>query len=499
MSFLRKLAGQTAVYGLSSVLGRFLNWALTPLYLHELSQTAFGQYAELYAYSFFLLIALTFGMETAFFRYADKQLDARAAYDNAWLTTAGLTAGFLLLLAATHRPLARALDYGDAPGLLLLVGGVIALDALAALPLARLRYQERAPAFALVSLVNIALTAGLNIYFLAFLGKGVAWVFVANLIASGVRCAWALALNPPRLKGYGKPAQRALAAYGGYIMITGVAGALNETLDRALLPRLWADGQSWRGKAYSGLEMNAIYAAMYKLAMFVSLFTQAFRYAAEPYFFQSAGESGAPLRYAKIFHYYMLAGMGAFMLVASFSYEIVSFRAFGLLGGPLVPEEYWTGLPAVPVLLAANVLLGAYVNLSIWFKLTGQLRFGLGLAAVGAGITLLGNMIFIPAFGFMACAWATLLCYAAMCVGCYHLGARHSPMPYNLPRLAIYAALILPGVWLNLQFYDAGLTGAKISLLKSLVCAAPAALIYFLETRRPPFPKGAEEKGIQTE
>jgi O-antigen/teichoic acid export membrane protein len=268
--------------------------------------------------------------------------------------------------------------------------------------------------------------------------------------------------------------------YGAMIMVAGLFGAINETLDRNLLPRLWPSGQAYQGQSYTGLALNGIYAANYKLGMFIALVTQAFRYAAEPLFFKQADQQSAPRLFARALYVYVLGGLAMFVLIASFSFEIVSFNFWGLSRWHLVPPDYWVGLEVVPLILLANLFLGVYTQLSIWFKLTDQLSYGLLISAFGALITLTVNLLLIPTYGYMAAALATLLCYVSMVVLCYFVGQVFYPVPYRWGRLLTYAGLACGLVWLHLALPDWGL-----GWLKWLTAPSALALMAWAEGLRP--------------
>lgn len=478
MGLLRKLTGQTAIYGLSSIVGRLINWGLTPVYAHYFDRAEYGVQSDLYAFSFYPLILLTFGLETAFFHYTAKNSDADSVYHTAFSTILLFCAAFFVLFGVPYPWWAEALGYGQRPALVLAVAAIIVLDAAAALPLARLRYREKAARFAAISGVNIVLTLALSLAFVVGMRMGVEGVFLANVLASGVRLGMALEGNSPDFRQIRPETRKRLLQYGFYIMAAGLLGAWNEMLGRNLIPRLWPDGKVYDGEPLSGLEMNGVYSANYKLAMFVALVTQAFRYAVEPYFFRSAGDAGAPRNFARIFHYYTLACLAASLWVAVFARHIVSFNFFGAASFTLLPQKYWNGLSAVPAILLANTLVGAYLNLAIWYKLTAQLRFGLFFAAAGAAVTLVGNAALIPEFGYRGSAWASVACYALMCGLCYYYGQKFHPIPYNMKRLFFCFGVFV-------VFWRMG-EAVGSPAAKFAVCALCLGLVYAWEKKRPP-------------
>jgi O-antigen/teichoic acid export membrane protein len=485
MSGLRKLASQTALYGLSSILGRVLNVLLTPMYAHYFRPQEFGIFSDLYAQLIFPLTFLTFGLETTFFRFADRDLPARDAYAQSFLTVfyltllAAVTVGFNIQLIA---------DWAGYPNRSALYGMLViitALDAVAALPMARLRYQEKVLWFAIISLTNIGLTIVLNIVFVAVLGWGVEWVFVANIIASAVKLGMALYGNVPHTWALQPGKVRALTRYGFYIMLIGLSGQVNEQLDKVMLPRLWPAGKLWNGTPRSGLELNAIYNVSYKLGMALSLATQAFRYAAEPFFFKQATDKNAPELTAKVFHYFVLTALSVSLLVSVFAPEILSFQFFGLRDKPLFNPLYWEGARVVPLILLANTFLGAYITLSMWFKLTGQLRFGLLFSLVGSLVTVLVNALFIPLWGYLACGIAHLACYGIMVTLCYGVGQHYKPYPYRLRPLVIALAAV-GFAFLVIQIAANQIPGeARLFGFKFLICTVTLGALWWLLTFKP--------------
>lgn len=481
----RKLAGQTAIYGLSSIAGRALNYLLSPYYTHYLAPGELGIYTDLISWTFYGLVFLTFGMETGFFNYVDKARNPEQVYSNAFLWVSILGTLFMALGLLVHIPLALGLGYPDSPGLVLMVILITVLDALSALPMARLRYQNRAYRFAFISLSNIGLTILLTVLFFTLLEPSVYYIFLANVIASSIKLILALDGNLPRYWRFQAATLRTLQQYGGFIMLMGMLGAINELADRNLLPRLWPDGQEWDGQPRSGEWMNGIYANNYKLAMLISLFTQAYRYAAEPYFFKNVAEKKSKANMARVFHYFMLVNLATMLLVTAFVWELVRFDAWGLLPHPIFNERYHTGHEVIPLLLLANVFLGAYINISMWYKLTGYLRIGLGIAVVGALITLAVNVATIPWLGFVGSALATLLCYGTMAVLCYRLGQRYYPVPYQIPRLVLYGLVAFGVGWLLLGLSMAGYAGPGLFVFKVLLCGALLAGGVWVERRYP--------------
>jgi O-antigen/teichoic acid export membrane protein len=464
MSAIRKLASQTAVYGLSSIIGRLAVWGLTPIYTARLEPGEYGVFADLYSFVTYFLVILTFGMETSFFRYSsDDKLDKRP-YSQSFIFVGGLATLFLILCGLGYQGFASTLGYSDRPTLVLMVVFIIYLDVMASLPMAKLRYDERPIVFATISLVSIFLNIAMNLWFILVQKEtSVEYVFVANLIASGFKFALLVFFSLPfaeRLKQLGKfgaklgsinvlpdgltidkKLMRSMASFGFYIMLAGLFGMINQYSDVNFIQRVWGDeGGDYHGIWYTGSELAGIFSANKKLAVFILLVTQAFRYAAEPFFFRHAKESNSKAIFAKVFHYFMLASLAVFLMVSTFAKEFVSIR---IAGFQLIDERYHMGLEVVPLLLFAFVLWGAYINISIWFKLTKQVRFGLLFSGVGVVSIVVLNLLLIPGSGYMGAAVSMLVCYALMCTLVYLAGQKYYPIPYRIVRTGVYMAIFL--------------------------------------------------------
>ncbi|MDQ2769597.1 MAG: polysaccharide biosynthesis C-terminal domain-containing protein [Bacteroidota bacterium] len=454
MSVAKKLASQTAVYGVSSIVGRVLTYLLTPLYTGAFAAAEFGIVTGLYAYVSFLNVVFTYGLETTFFRFANRPgTNRQELYDRVLslllLSTAALT-GLLMLLA---RPLLKLLAIP--PGherYAVWVALILGLDALTAIPFARLRLENKARRFAGIKLAGIVANVALNLFFLVLCpavasGKwlpslqplvarvfdptvGVGYVFLSNLFASGLTLLllgrelldFRFRLNLEFL--------RPLLAYAFPLMLMGMAGMVNETLDRILLP-MWLPKNFYPGQ--SSLMAVGIYGACYKLSILMSLVIQAFRYAAEPFFFSQSTDKNSPATFALILKWFTLCCAVIFVGV---SLNVEDFGAIFLRR-----PEYRQGLAVVPVLLLANLFLGVYYNLSVWFKLTDKTYYGTYIGAGGAVLTIVLNFALIPVLGYMGSALATLACYFSMAVLCWRLGERHFPVPYPALRLGLWLLL----------------------------------------------------------
>jgi O-antigen/teichoic acid export membrane protein len=444
MGIIKKLASQTAIYGLSSIFARFLNYLLVPLLTYSFSAQAYGVVSEFYAYSGFLSVLLLCGFETGYFRFRDQDQSHRdVAYSTGLIFVILLNLLFLLVILAENTQLATAINYAEHPEYVQWFAIILAFDALAALPFARLRAENKAFRFAGIKLIEILVTVGLSLFFIVYCPKlqahnpppwlpwvyrpsiGLGYVFIANLLASGTK----FLLLTPQLAGIVWGFDRRLfgrmVRYSAPMMVIGFAGIINEMLDRALLKHLLPYDLA------TNMQMLGIYSACYKLSILMSLFIQAFRYAAEPFFFAYAGQNDARAVYARVLKFFVIFCVFIFLLVTLY---IDFFKYF--LG-----EEFRAGLHVVPILLLANLFLGIYVNLSIWYKLTDRTLMGAWVSLAGAALTVGLNVWWIPQFGYQGSAWATLACYAGMALLSYGLGRRYYPVAYEGWRMVGYISL----------------------------------------------------------
>ena len=451
MSIAKKLASQTAIYGVSSIVGRVLTYLLVPIYTGAFAAAEYGVVTGLYAYVSFLNVVFTYGMETTFFRFANRPgTDRRELYDRVLSLLLVSTGGLTLLLALLARPLLGLLEIPPSrERYAVWVALILGLDALSAIPFARLRLENKARKFAGIKLAGIVLNVALNLFFIVLCpavasGKyltvlqplvawlydpavGVGYVFLSNLAASSLTLLllWRELLDFRfRLDtGFLGP----LLKYAYPLMLMGLAGMVNETLDRILLPK-WLPVNFYPGQ--SSLTAVGIYGACYKLSIFMSLVIQAFRYAAEPFFFSQSTDKNSPATFALILKWFTLCCAVIFVGIS------LNVEDFGRLF--LRRPEYLQGLPVVPVLLLANLFLGVYYNLSVWFKLTDRTYYGTYIGAGGAVLTIMLNFLLIPIMGYMGSAIATLACYFMMAVLCWRLGERHFPVPYPALRLGLW-------------------------------------------------------------
>lgn len=477
MSSLRQLISQTAIYGLSSIIGRFLNYLLVPLYTYTFNAGEYGVVSEFYAYAGFLAVLLVLGLETGYFRFRQQQLFAvEAVYRNALSVLTLISLSFFIAMAFWQQALATWLHYPDHPEYLLWFSGILAIDAMTALPFARLRAENRAWRFAGIKMAEIFITIALNLFLLLLCPKlltlwpesewlayydpqwGVGYIFLANLLASLIK----LLLLLPQFRGIHLQLDPRILLpmfrYSLPMVVIGFAGMINEMLDRAILKILLPYDVS------TNLKMLGIYGACYKLSILMSLFVQAFRYAGEPFFFSYAGRTDAKRAYALVMQYFVMAGVFIFLLVTLF---LNFFQYF-------IGEEFRAGLTIVPILLLANLCLGIYVNLSIWYKLGDRTGLGAWVSIAGAALTIVLNILWIPKWGYIGSAWATFCCYFFMVCVSWLLGRRYYPVAYPLGKIGWYLGLGLALYWgdrylLAVQGWDVGLAGVLGLLLYLLI------------------------------
>ncbi len=474
MNPIKKLLGQTAIYGLPSILGRLLNYLLVPLHTYYMNPSAYGVVSELYAWVAFLVVFLTFGMETAFFRFLNEKEDKALVFRNSFLTIIGLNAVFFLSIVAFNQPIADAMLYSEHNEYILLLAAIVAIDSISSLPLAKLRAEEKAVKFATIQSISIAVNIALNLVLMIFFfdksrpEEGVMFILMANLMASLVKPAMLykdfLNLNWV----YNADLAIEMLKYALPLVIAGFAGIINETIDRILLK--FVSISSGKSEEFAMVQVG-IYSASYKLAMLVTILLQAYRYAAEPFFFSQAKNKDRNKVYVQIMNYFVAMVCFIFLIV---SLNLDIFKHF------IANEAYWEGLKVVPILLLANVFLGIYFNQSIWYKLSGQTKFGAYIALVGAFLTVTLNLIFIPEYGFMACAWTTMFVYAFQMVTSYLLGQKHYPIKYNLRKFSLFLGTSLFLFWAS-HWFDLASGSVSKFLFNNFLIVLFVGLFFFIE------------------
>ena len=425
---MKSLAKDTAIYGLSSIIGKFLNYLLVPLYTYVLARTDdYGIVTNLYAWTALLLVILTYGMETGFFRFANREdYDAKSVYKTAFLTLLTTSTLFAVLVVLFQQPIASGLGYMDHAEFIAMMAVTVALDAFACIPFAYLRYQKRPMVFAALKLLFVVLNIGFNILFLVVLGKNdVFYVFLSNILATTIQTICLLPFTMPRGGRFESKTLREMLRYSLPLLVLGVAGIMNQTLDRILFPYLYtgADAQAQLG----------IYGACFKVAMIMMMFTQAFRYAYEPFVFAKHKDRQSVEAYADAMKYYIIF---SYLILLGVIFYLDIFRY-------IVSSAYWEGLQIVPVVLWTYVFQGIYFNLSFWYKLTDETKWGAYFSLIGLGITLVLQIVGVPLIGYWASCGSSLVCYFVIMLLSYFIGQRKAPIPYDLRSIGRYTVLTL--------------------------------------------------------
>jgi O-antigen/teichoic acid export membrane protein len=460
MSTLKKLASQTAIYGLSSIVGRFLNYILTPVFVAAFSTAQYGIITEMYSYVAFLVVLLTYGMETGYFRFHTRNdYHPKTVYYTIIITLLFTTGLYIFTAFFFSQSIANWLHYPLNSEYVTWFAIIVGLDAIAQIPLAKLRQHNKAVKFAFISLSNVFVNIALNLFFLWYCKPmyesgqhnwlvdnlynpeiGVGYVFISNLIASIFKFAL---LIPEMFKAdkktivdetkiiktsnsyFSKRILKELLWYSIPLLIAGLAGMVNETIDRIMLKRMLI-GDLGEVKT---MALVGVYGGIYKISIIITLFIQAFRYAAEPFFFKQEKSKNAKETYAKVMNYFVIVCAVIYVFVMLFLHYIKYFTP---------KADYWVALDIVPILLFANIFLGIYYNQSIWYKLTNKTMYGALIAIGGAILTIAINYYFITKYTYHAAAWATFICYGSMMLISYIAGHKHYPVPYNIFKILFY-------------------------------------------------------------
>ena len=429
MENLKALAKDTAIYGLSSIVGRFLNYLLVPLYTAKLSAASggYGIITNMYAVVALMLVLLTFGMETTFFRFANKEGESPARVYSTTLISVGFVG--LLFVALTLlfiSPISLVMGYAEHPSYVWVMAITVAIDAFLCIPFAYLRQQKKAIKFAALKLLNIAMSICLNVVYFAMMdGNDVGYAFYINLFCSAMLALCML----KELTGFHYVLDTALLrrmlSYSWPILVLGIAGILNQTADKILFPYI-----------YKGANMNeqlGIYGACSKIAMIMAMITQAFRYAYEPFVFGNAKERDSKEMYAKAMRYFIIFTLLAFLAVMAYL-NILRY---------IIGQDYWTGLRVVPIVMAAEMMMGIYFNLSFWYKLIDKTIWGAIFSGIGCAVLIAVNVIFVPKYGYMACAWGGFAGYGTAMLVSYFVGQRYYKIDYPLKDIAVYTLLAI--------------------------------------------------------
>ncbi len=441
MAGIKSLIKDTAIYGVSSIVGRFLNWCLVPMYTYMFPTEQYGIVTNIYAYVALVLIILLYGMETGFFRFANHERwkNPMQVYSTTLISVGTSSLMFVVLACLFSSDIAGALNCGDHPSYIWMMAVAVGIDAFSSLPFSYLRYKKRPVRFATLKFANIGLNIGLNLFFLVLCpwiwkqapdliswfydpGFGIGYIFLANMISSMVVM---LLLLPELRVSYTFNFQlwREMLRYSYPLLILGVAGIMNQTIDKILLPFLIDD-------PVEASQQLGIYGANYKIAIVMVMFIQAFRFAYEPFIFDKNKEAGGDKRqaYSDAMKFFVIFGLFIFLGVMFFLDLLKYF----------ISPRYFEGLQVVPIVMAAEFFFGIFFNLSLWYKLTDRTIWGTWFSLGGLAITLIINVVFVPQYGYVACAWGALCCYGAMMVASYLIGQKKYPINYHLPRLMLY-------------------------------------------------------------
>ncbi len=480
MSSLKKLASQTAIYGLSSILGRVLTFALTPLYTQVLPKQEFGQNTDIYSMIMFLMVIITFGMETTFFRFQkEKEYGSSQVFSHSvgWVISLSiiLISSVLLFLD----PIAIKLQYPEHPEYILWLALIVSTDAISAVPFAKLRADNKAYRFVFVRLTTTVIIVICNLLFFwgfPYMLKhqiapdlvnllydpslGVAYIFISNLIGNGILMLLflpellkiKLQLNPKLLKK--------MLIYASPLVIAGLPGIVNEMANRQFLKFLLPEEENF--------EALGIFGANIKIATFMMLFIQAFRFAAEPFFFSGEGEFKDKM--ARVMRYFVIIQATIFLAIVCFI-DLIKWSHF-------IDEKYWEGLSIVPILVFANLLLGINFNLNIWYKLKNLTRMGTYITFTGLIVTIISNLILIPKYGYTGAAWATLISYASMTLCSYYLNQKFDRTAYPIKTIGLHLVLSVFLAYLSFYVFKSDL------IIATLCFAAYAAFVWFTEGRQ---------------
>ena len=443
MANLKSLTKDTAIYGLSSIIGRFLNYLLVPLYTDAITKASggYGVITNIYAYTALLLVILTYGMETTFFRFANKsEEDPKKVYATILLSVGTISLLFVIFVFIFLSPISSAMGYADHPSYIWVMAMVVAIDAFQCIPFAYLRYQKRPIKFAALKLLFVVLNITLNLIFFLLLSAlykthpdvighiydpsvGAGYAFYINLACTAPITFFFYKELTGFKYTFDKQLMRRMMRYSWPILVLGIAGILNQTADKIMFPYI-----------YKGNDAHAqlgIYGAASKIAMIMAMITQAFRYAYEPFVFGKAEDKNNRETYAKAMKYFLIFTLLAFLVVVGYM-DILRY---------IIHRDYWEGLQVVPIVMAAEIMMGVYFNLSFWYKLIDKTIWGAYFSGIGCIVLVAINIIFVPRYGYMACAWAGFAGYATAMTLSYIIGQKKYPIAYPLGSMAIYVAI----------------------------------------------------------
>jgi len=429
MGKLTTIFKDTAIYGLSSIIGRFLNYLLVPLYTAQLSAASggYGIITNIYAYVALAMVLLTFGMETTYFRFTNKtHTDSQTVYGTTLITVGSVSLVFAVLVLLLLSPVSQLMGYGDHPEYVGVMAVTVAIDAFLCIPFAHLRQQKKALKFAALKLLNIAVSILLNLIYFYFMdGKDVGYAFYINLVCTVMLAVCLITeytgfrwkLDTKLLKN--------MLSYSWPILVLGVAGILNQTADKMLFPYIY--------EGSDGMKQLGIYGACSKIAMIMAMITQAFRFAYEPIVFAGVKDKDQHEMYEKAMKFFIIFTLLAFLIVVAYM-DILKVL---IIRNP----DYWVGLEVVPIVMAAEIMMGIYFNLSFWYKIIDKTIWGAIFSGIGCAVLLAVNIIFVPKYGYMACAWGGFAGYGVAMLVSYFVGQKYYPLNYPLKEIALYVVL----------------------------------------------------------
>ena len=428
MGKLKTIFKDTAIYGLSSIVGRFLNYLLVPLYTAKFSAASggYGIITNIYAYVALAMVLLTFGMETTYFRFTNKtHTDSETVYGTTLISVGTVSLLFTVLVLLLLSPISQLMGYGEHPDYVGVMAVTVAIDAFLCIPFAHLRQQKKALKFAALKLLNIVMSILLNVFYFVWMnGNDVGYVFYINLFCTAMLAVCLITEYTGFRWRLDSKLLRIMLSYSWPILVLGIAGILNQTADKMLFPYI-----------YQGADMReqlGIYGACSKIAMIMAMITQAFRFAYEPIVFAGVKDKDQHEMYTQAMKYFVIFTLLAFLLVVGYM-DILKYIVRN--------QDYWVGLKVVPIVMAAEIMMGIYFNLSFWYKLIDKTIWGAVFSGLGCLVLLVVNIVFVPQYGYMACAWGGFAGYGVAMLASYFVGQKYYPLAYPLKEIGMYVVI----------------------------------------------------------
>ena len=428
MGKLKTIFKDTAIYGLSSIVGRFLNYLLVPLYTAKFSAASggYGIITNIYAYVALAMVLLTFGMETTYFRFTNKtHTDSQTVYSTTLISVGTVSLLFTVLVLLLLSPISQLMGYGEHPDYVGVMAATVAIDAFLCIPFAHLRQQKKALKFAALKLLNIVMSILLNVFYFVWMnGNDVGYVFYINLFCTAMLAVCLITEYTGFRWRLDSKLLRTMLSYSWPILVLGIAGILNQTADKMLFPYI-----------YQGADMHeqlGIYGACSKIAMIMAMITQAFRFAYEPIVFAGVKDKDQHEMYTQAMKYFVIFTLLAFLLVVGYM-DILKYIVRN--------QDYWVGLKVVPIVMAAEIMMGIYFNLSFWYKLIDKTIWGAVFSGIGCLVLLVVNIVFVPRYGYMACAWGGFAGYGVAMLASYFVGQKYYPLAYPLKEIGMYVVI----------------------------------------------------------